>query len=89
MPTGLYFAAMNYSVHAVMYFYYFLAGAVGPRFPADGPHAHRRPVPACRAFSLCDVRHRVRQEVCTGRPTDESSPGNPKRQPREVASDLN
>lgn len=28
MPTGLYFAAMNYSVHAVMYFYYFLAGVL-------------------------------------------------------------
>jgi len=27
MPTGIYFAAMNYSVHAVMYFYYFLAAA--------------------------------------------------------------
>ncbi|CAL1154401.1 unnamed protein product [Cladocopium goreaui] len=26
MPTGLYFAAMNYTVHAVMYFYYFLSG---------------------------------------------------------------
>lgn len=25
MPTGIYFAAMNYSVHAIMYFYYFLA----------------------------------------------------------------
>jgi len=24
-PTGIYFAAMNYSVHAIMYFYYFLA----------------------------------------------------------------
>ena len=26
MPTGLYFAAMNFTVHAVMYFYYFLSG---------------------------------------------------------------
>merc|ERR1712228_500166 len=25
-PTGIYFVTMNYSVHAVMYFYYFLAG---------------------------------------------------------------
>lgn len=25
MPTGIYFIAMNYSVHAIMYFYYFLA----------------------------------------------------------------
>lgn len=25
MPTGVYFVAMNYTVHAVMYFYYFLA----------------------------------------------------------------
>jgi len=25
-PTGIYFVAMNYSVHAIMYFYYFLAG---------------------------------------------------------------
>jgi len=25
MPSGIYFVAMNYSVHAVMYFYYFLA----------------------------------------------------------------
>jgi len=25
MPTGIYFVVMNYSVHAVMYFYYFLA----------------------------------------------------------------
>lgn len=25
MPTGIYFVAMNYSVHAIMYFYYFLA----------------------------------------------------------------
>lgn len=25
MPTGIYFATMNYSVHAIMYFYYFLA----------------------------------------------------------------
>jgi len=24
-PTGIYFTAMNYSVHAIMYFYYFLA----------------------------------------------------------------
>jgi len=30
MPTGLYFTAMNYSVHAVMYFYYFLAGLGKP-----------------------------------------------------------
>ena len=28
MPTGLYFAAMNYTVHAVMYFYYFLSGVL-------------------------------------------------------------
>eukprot|EP00440_Ansanella_granifera_P000526 gb/GFBE01000571.1/.p1 GENE.gb/GFBE01000571.1/~~gb/GFBE01000571.1/.p1 ORF type:complete len:332 (+),score=56.89 gb/GFBE01000571.1/:1-996(+) len=28
MPTGLYFTAMNYSVHAIMYFYYFLAGVM-------------------------------------------------------------
>ena len=28
MPTGLYFAAMNYTVHAVMYFYYFLSGSL-------------------------------------------------------------
>lgn len=27
MPTGIYFVAMNYSVHAIMYFYYFLAAA--------------------------------------------------------------
>merc|ERR1712032_648740 len=26
VPTGIYFVAMNYSVHAIMYFYYFLAG---------------------------------------------------------------
>jgi hypothetical protein len=26
MPSGIYFVAMNYSVHAIMYFYYFLAG---------------------------------------------------------------
>jgi len=32
MPTGLYFVAMNYSVHAIMYFYYFLA-AVSSRPP--------------------------------------------------------
>jgi hypothetical protein len=25
MPTGIYFVVMNYSVHAIMYFYYFLA----------------------------------------------------------------
>lgn len=25
MPTGIYFVAMNYTVHAIMYFYYFLA----------------------------------------------------------------
>jgi len=25
MPTGIYFCAMNYTVHAIMYFYYFLA----------------------------------------------------------------
>lgn len=25
MPTGIYFVAMNYSVHSIMYFYYFLA----------------------------------------------------------------
>eukprot|EP00929_Paragymnodinium_shiwhaense_P001237 TRINITY_DN101463_c0_g1_i1.p1 TRINITY_DN101463_c0_g1~~TRINITY_DN101463_c0_g1_i1.p1 ORF type:complete len:394 (+),score=75.31 TRINITY_DN101463_c0_g1_i1:89-1183(+) len=30
MPTGLYFTAMNYSVHAIMYFYYFLAGMGKP-----------------------------------------------------------
>jgi len=30
MPTGLYFVAMNFSVHAVMYFYYFLAGITNP-----------------------------------------------------------
>eukprot|EP00930_Biecheleria_cincta_P033480 TRINITY_DN23208_c0_g1_i1.p1 TRINITY_DN23208_c0_g1~~TRINITY_DN23208_c0_g1_i1.p1 ORF type:complete len:353 (+),score=36.60 TRINITY_DN23208_c0_g1_i1:24-1061(+) len=28
MPTGLYFVSMNYSVHAIMYFYYFLAGVM-------------------------------------------------------------
>lgn len=27
-PAGIYFVAMNYSVHAVMYFYYFLAAAL-------------------------------------------------------------
>lgn len=32
MPTGIYFAAMNYSVHALMYLYYFLA-AVLPKPP--------------------------------------------------------
>merc|ERR1712008_607934 len=32
MPTGLFFAAMNYSVHALMYSYYFLA-AVMPKPP--------------------------------------------------------
>jgi len=32
MPTGIYFAAMNYTVHAIMYFYYFLA-AVLPKPP--------------------------------------------------------
>jgi len=26
MPSGVHFVAMNYSVHAIMYFYYFLAG---------------------------------------------------------------
>merc|ERR1712032_945203 len=25
MPTGIYFVAMNYTVHSLMYFYYFLA----------------------------------------------------------------
>lgn len=30
MPTGLYFVAMNYSVHALMYFYYFLSGISKP-----------------------------------------------------------
>lgn len=29
MPTGIYFVAMNYSVHAIMYLYYFLAAARG------------------------------------------------------------
>jgi len=28
MPTGIYFAAMNYSVHTIMYFYYFLAAVI-------------------------------------------------------------
>merc|ERR1740129_604748 len=32
MPTGIYFAAMNYTVHAIMYLYYFLA-AVLPKPP--------------------------------------------------------
>jgi len=35
MPTGIYFVTMNYSVHAIMYFYYFLA-ATRPRPPAWG-----------------------------------------------------
>eukprot|EP00932_Pfiesteria_piscicida_P002754 SRR837773.12679.p1 GENE.SRR837773.12679~~SRR837773.12679.p1 ORF type:complete len:285 (-),score=59.03 SRR837773.12679:11-757(-) len=29
-PTGIYFVSMNYSVHAIMYFYYFLAGVAKP-----------------------------------------------------------
>merc|ERR1719502_1613920 len=28
MPTGIYFVVMNYMVHSIMYFYYFLA-AIG------------------------------------------------------------
>ncbi|CAE8678033.1 unnamed protein product [Polarella glacialis] len=28
MPTGIYFVAMNYSVHAIMYLYYFLAAVM-------------------------------------------------------------
>ncbi|CAE8661709.1 unnamed protein product [Polarella glacialis] len=28
MPTGIYFVAMNYSVHAIMYLYYFLASVM-------------------------------------------------------------
>jgi hypothetical protein len=32
MPTGLYFAAMNYTVHAIMYFYYFLAYFSRPKW---------------------------------------------------------
>lgn len=35
MPTGIYFVTMNYSVHAIMYFYYFLA-AVCKRPPKWG-----------------------------------------------------
>jgi hypothetical protein len=30
MPTGIFFAAMNYVVHSVMYFYYFLAAITKP-----------------------------------------------------------
>ena len=30
MPTGIFFAAMNYIVHSIMYFYYFLAAVMKP-----------------------------------------------------------
>merc|ERR1719499_2163901 len=36
-PTGIYFSAMNYSVHAIMYLYYFLA-AVLPKPPRWGTY---------------------------------------------------
>jgi len=28
MPTGIYFASMNYTVHTIMYFYYFIAAVI-------------------------------------------------------------
>lgn len=30
MPTGIFFASMNYVVHSIMYFYYFLAAVIRP-----------------------------------------------------------